>query len=72
MWERVVRKGIAWRLEGIMPRTVAKCSSFQGFQFFLRLNGILFLACRVPDNERANQHYKDMKFVHTKYGLYTN
>jgi hypothetical protein len=72
MWERVVRKGIAWRLERIVAGAVAKCSSFQSFQLFFRLNGILFLACRVPDNERANQHYKDMKFVHTKYGLYTN
>jgi hypothetical protein len=72
MRESVVRKGIAWRLKGIMPGTIAKCSCFQGFQLFFRLNGIFFLACGVPDDERANQHYKDMKFVHTKYGLYTN
>jgi len=71
MRESVMRKGIAWR-ESIVPGAVVKCSSLQSFQLFFRLNGILFLACRVPDNERANQHYKDMKFVHTKYGLYTN
>src|SRR5690606_14274282 len=59
------------RPEGIIPGAVTECRSFQAFQLFYCLDGFLFLTGGVPNNERACQHYKNMKFVHTKYGLYT-